>query len=706
MKLSQKNDRSVGVNRVAFSLAAVLAVAVTTANTRGAGLLIADGGLGGILEIKEHTVQVTINNGIAVTEVMQVFRNTENRQVEALYTFPVPKGASVANFSMWIGGKEMVGEVVEKKRAREIYDSYRRVRKDPGLLEQTDYKNFEMRIFPIGPGAEQKVQICYYQELEIDHDWATYVYPLTTATRRDAASQTAGKFALTLQVKSAVPIAAMESPSHGPALVVAQHTDTFAEASLETSKGDLNRDLVVAYRVSRPQTGIDLVASKQAKEDGYFCLTLTAGEELVERKSGMDYVFVLDASGSMADGGKLGLSRESVTAFINALEADDRFEIITFNVTPTVLFSRLGEVSEESKTRARTFLETQAARGGTVLRPALATAYQYSSADRSLNVVVLSDGMTQQDERTAFVEMARTKPANARIFCIGVGNEVNRPLLEKLAEDTGGLASFISPGDDFSRQAKAFRRKLLRPAAANLKIGFQGAEVYDVEPVRLPNLFHGTPVRMYGRYRGSGPVKVAVNADVAGTPIEQSADLSLPETDGSNPQIERMWAWHKTQRLLKEVEGTGPSDTAAGEIVRLGEAYSIVTEYTSFIVLENELEYQRWKIDRRNVLRIERDRKPRQQLLAQLEDLKMKTAKKIDPAMTEPLQAGPVPADGKPAAPPEKLASAAPQQNAPARPGDLRLKPGGGPVGPFGVLGVAALALVEWRRRRRNTPCV
>lgn len=102
---------------------------------RAAGLLIADSGFGGVLEIKEHDVAVTINNSIAVTKVTQVFHNTESRQVEALYTFPVPKGASVANFSMWINGKEMVGEVLEKKRAREIYESYKQTRKDPGLLE-------------------------------------------------------------------------------------------------------------------------------------------------------------------------------------------------------------------------------------------------------------------------------------------------------------------------------------------------------------------------------------------------------------------------------------------------------------------------------------------------------------------------------------------------------------------------------------------
>src|ERR1044071_8600113 len=90
-------------------LLAALAIGATNlpTPTQAAGLLIADGGLGGVLEIKEHDVQVTINNGVAVTKVTQIFHNTEKRQVEALYTFPVPKAASVANFSMWINGKEM-----------------------------------------------------------------------------------------------------------------------------------------------------------------------------------------------------------------------------------------------------------------------------------------------------------------------------------------------------------------------------------------------------------------------------------------------------------------------------------------------------------------------------------------------------------------------------------------------------------------------
>src|SRR4051794_37575393 len=304
------------VSRLLSLAVGLLGTLLTVAPARAAGLLIADGGNGGVLAIKDHDVHVTINNGVAVTTVTQVFQNTESRQVEALYTFPVPKGASVANFSMWINGKEMVGEVVEKQRAREIYDSYKQVRRDPGLLEQTDYRTFEMRIFPIGPKAEQKVQVTYYQELDVDHDWATYVYPLATTTRGGREDRAAGRFALTVDAKSAVPITAMESPSHPQAFAIAKHDAGYYQASLEAKGADLGRDVVVAYHLSRPKTGVDMVTSRQGGEDGYFCLTLTAGQELAAKDAGMDYVFLLDVSGSMNDDGKLDLSRNALAAFI------------------------------------------------------------------------------------------------------------------------------------------------------------------------------------------------------------------------------------------------------------------------------------------------------------------------------------------------------------------------------------------------------
>lgn len=663
----------------------------------GAGLLIADGGFGGTLEVKEQDVDVTINNGIAVTRVTQVFENMEQRQVEALYTFPVPKGASVANFSMWINGKEMVGEVLEKKKAREIYESYKRTRKDPGLLEQVDYKTFEMRIFPIQPRAEQRVQITYYQELEVDHDWATYVYPLATSTRQEMNQKTTGRFALTVNAKSLVPIAEVESPSHAAEIVVAKHTEDYYQASLEERSGSLARDMVLAFHFVRPQSGFDLVASKPANEDGYFCLTLTPGEDLDKKEAGMDYIFLLDVSGSMADDGKLLLSKDSVGAFIQELGPEDRFEVLTFNVQPNLAFRELRAATDASKKEGLTYLGTQSAKGGTVLASALTTAFRYSTPDRPLNVVILSDGLTEQQDRATLLQLGQARPGNTRVFCIGVGNDVNRPMLEQVAEETGGLAAFISRGDNFERQAKTFRRKLTHPAATGLEVAIRGVETYDIEPRKLPNLYHGTPVKIYGRYKGAGTGTVELRASVNGRELKQAVELTFPK-DESNPEIERMWAWHRIDGLLKEADAKGNRAPVIDEVVRLGEGYSIASEYTSFLVLENDGEYQRWKIARANLRRFENDRTAQAAVRRKLEGMREKalaglgpdsgiggTAESVSGKSVSPALA----ANSNPLRPSAPSSNVAPENN---RSGSINFGGGGGPVGPL-----FALIALLWR---------
>ena len=687
---------------------AALALAGIFASTHAhaAGLLIADGGLGGVLEVKEHAVHVTINNGIAVTKVTEIFHNTEKRQVEALYTFPVPRGASVANFSMWINGKEMIGEVLEKQRAREIYNSYKQVRRDPGLLEQTDYRTFEMRIFPIAPEADQKVEITYYQDLSFDHDTATYIYPLATATRKNVDTRTTGKFSIGFEMKSAVPIAGLESPSHGNAFAVAKHSDNYWQAELESSGGSLARDVVVSCRVARPQTGMDLITSRREGEDGFFCLTLTAGQEVADKQDSMDYVFVVDVSGSMADDGKLLASKDSVAAFLNELGDADRFEVMTFNIRPYLAFSQLQPATDANKQRARDYLAGQQARGGTVLKPAIATAYKYATTDRPLNVIILSDGLTEPQERQDLLKQIQTRPGNTRVFCIGVGNDVNRQLLEQLAEDSGGLSAFLSSGDDFVRQARAFRQKLVRPFATGLEIKFAGVDVKDVTPAVVPNLYFGSPVKIYGRYSGGGTADIALRGSVLGKEVKQNAKLEFPKTDLANPEVNRMWAWHRIDALLKTADRQGDRSQAAPEIIRLGEDFSIATEYTSFLVLQNDAEYQRWKIERKNLQRTGADREAQAKRREQLEAIRSKAMNEIGPQAAEPVvqkvamrtaSATPAPIRSTPAPVSQPAPSPQPRPNS-GQSTDFG-GGGGGGSGPIGPLGVIASL---WLARRKQ----
>jgi Ca-activated chloride channel family protein len=218
------------------------------------------------------------------------------------------------------------------------------------------------------------------------------------------------------------------------------------------------------------------------------------------------------------------------------------------------------------------------------------------------------------------------------VFCIGVGNEVNRPLLTQLADSAGGLAAFLSSEDHLKRQASAFRQKLLRPAATSVRLSFAGVDVYDVEPQQLPNLYFGAPVRVYGRYRASGKATIKLEADVLGSPLVQTIETSLPAQDGRNPEIERMWAYKRVERLMAAQRESGAASAGRDEIVRLCEGYSIVSEYASFIVLENDGEYRRWAIERRNATRVARDRRAQLALRKQLDQLRDSALAQLGPA--------------------------------------------------------------------------
>jgi Ca-activated chloride channel family protein len=304
--------------------------------------------------------------------------------------------------------------------------------------------------------------------------------------------------------------------------------------------------------------------------------------------------------------------------------------------------------------------------------------------------------MTEQKERRTLLRLAGERPGGTRIFAIGVGNDVNRPLLQQMAEDAGGLAAFVSRGDNFERQARAFRRKLLRPAVSNIEMEFDSSELYDLEPRRLPNLYHGAPVRLYGRYRTPGPTHITLRGDVGGERFEKQLTLDMPGEEAENPEIERMWAWHRVQRLLKEADRTGSRDAVVDEIIRLGEGFSIVTEYTSFLVLENDAEYRRWKIERRNALRVERDRRSQQQVRDKLASLRRQSG-----------EIGPVTASRAPDKEPTPVAT---RQAPPSRP--VTAQPGnasrghdlgfGGAVDPTTAAMMAALLALSWLAVRRS----
>lgn len=591
---------------VAVSALAAPALAQDTSGT----LVPTDGGPP--LEIQSQEVDVRINNGIAVTTITQIFKNNRNRALEAVYSFPIPNQASVSNFSMWINGKEVIGEVLEKKRARQIYESITRQRKDPGLLEQVSYKLFEVRVFPVPANGTQKIQIAYYQPVEYDAGFGTYIYPLEAKTRER--SQVTGSFKLDVRLISDIPLQDVQSPSHRDDLAVRETQPGWWRASIETPRGTLDRDFVLVYEHQRERSGLTLVPYREGRGDGYFMLLLTAGHELDRVEQPANYTFVLDVSGSMGGSRKLSHAVAMINGLLKGFEEKDRFNIVTFNISPNLLFGKGPvEVTESSRADASKFLGRLRARGGTDLIPALEAASDQQVEGMPNIIILLSDGnATDTEDHSRFRNLLAREGTATRIFSIGIGNEVNRPLLHTLAKMTGGYSDFVSSYDDVDRKTRLLRKKIAHNVAEKLDLSFDGVRVYDVVPRELPNLFRGQQLAVYGRYRKSGNAKVTVSGKIGGEDREIVLDVEFPDREADNPEVRRMWAWMRTDDLMQEIRRTGESSRMVREVIKLGTEYSIVTPYTSFLVLENDQQFRRFGIEQRNKQQIERDRAAQQ----------------------------------------------------------------------------------------------
>jgi Ca-activated chloride channel family protein len=225
----------------------------------------------------------------------------------------------------------------------------------------------------------------------------------------------------------------------------------------------------------------------------------------------------------------------------------------------------------------------------------------------------------------------------------------------------------------------------------------------------MPNLFHGSPVRVYGRYRGSGPATLALRGNLNGVEWKQSAEIDLPKQDATNTEIERMWAWRRIDALLKNSERVGQREPVVPEVVRLGEEFSIVTEYTSFLVLENDAELARWKIERRNAARIARDRDAQSMRETTLAALRQKAVADLGPqapaSETKPRQAAAPVLAAQPAPAVLPPTSSAPIAQAPSVSSNSQSRNfsfggGGGGSGPVGPLFVIFSAWLSRMKRR------
>lgn len=619
-----------------------------------AGLLTPKDGSLPALAIRDHTVKVVVEDGYAITSVEQVFHNPHDRDLEAVYSCPVPEHAAVAEFTMWIDGKPVTGEVFEKKEARRIYEEEKAAGRDAGLTEKDHYKTFDISVSPVRAGQDTRIRLVYLQPAHVDTGIGRYVYPLEDGGVDEeklafwtANDEITGHFRFDMRIRSSYPVDAVRLPNHPGAQINRDangdwviHLSNNAGASATHAKpqnpdlapiprpappsaqsdatptaqtvGDgrasagfrLDQDIVLYWRHQEGLPGsVEMVAHKEAGSDrGTFMLTLTPGDDLQPITGGRDWIFVLDISGSMR--GKYATLTDGVQRALKKMRPDDRFRIVLFNDEAHELTSGFVTANAHNVATWCDKVAQVTPSSSTNLFAGLKMGLRGLDADRTGAIVLVTDGVANVGEtaQRKFIQLLEKR--DIRLFTFIMGNSANVPLLEAITKASNGFALSISNADDIVGKLLLAMDKVSHEALHGVKLDIEGIKVADLTPRTIGSLYRGQQLVIFGHYWKSGEATVRLSGKVAGESKTYQTRFNFPSASALNPEIERLWAYATIEDMQAEIEDFGEAADLKQGITDVALEYSLVTDYTSMLVMSEEQFTQRG-VQRRNRTRRE-----------------------------------------------------------------------------------------------------
>jgi len=555
------------------------------------------------LTVGFHTVSVDVRDQIARTVIDESFVNHTGSELEGVFHFPLPADASISGFGMWIGDEYVEADIVEKQRAREIYETILREKRDPGLLEWTGGNVFKARVFPIPAYAEKRIQISYTQVLPRTGDRYRYSYALQSELLRQHPLRELG---IDVKISSALPLAAVSSPTHATRVTQTEHA---ARVEFSAQEYTPDRDFEVVVELGQTASDVVLIPHQRG-DDGYFMLQAMPAEagasvarEVLPDGQPLKLLVLADTSRSMDRAARAAQS-EFVAALLSSLSTTDQFNVGACDVECQWPFDRAVPADEGNVATARQMLDARVSLGWTDLDKAMAAALQ--QADATTHIIYVGDGIvtTGDADAVAFTKRLERLWAGhqATLHAVAVSSRYEAAVLKAMAAQGEGSLHRITGEAGPAAVALQLLAQLTQPAARIVKVEFPGLLTARVYPEEFPRLPAGTQQIVLGRYL---PNPATTECDVVvtvqrGTESQElRTHASLKEAADGNSFIPRLWARMHLDALLEQ----GTSASVQEEIIALSEEYHIITPYTSLLVLETDADRQRFKVQRRFQMR-------------------------------------------------------------------------------------------------------
>lgn len=560
----------------------------------------------------QHTdVKAQLTFMIGSVTVTQQYHNPYSGKIEAVYVFPLPDDAAVRDFILQIGDRRIRGIIREREEATQIYLEARRQGHVASLMTQERPNIFTQKVANIEPGKRIDVSITYFHTLRYQEGQFTFVYPMVVGPRYNPPGFTDGvgavaagsppgaqktevqylrpehiatnDIAFDVAIDAGAEIAQITSPTHA---IKSERTGAGrAKVTLSPNDRIPNRDFVLRYQVAGGKISAGYAVHPEA-DGGTFALLIHPPDTLQGvPRTAREMIFIIDCSGSM-NGRPLDQAKRALVKCLKRLDADDSFQILRFSDRVTTFERAPVEATPGNVARGIAFTEALATDGGTQMQEVVRVALDYpASPGRRRIVSLLTDGFIGNDREVA--AFAKARLGDARIFSFGVGNSVNRYLLEALARVGRGASTFVTLEEATETAAEELFKRIEHPALTDLKLDWGGASVVDVQPNPLPDLYLGRPVLVYGRYKGEAPAQVRISGRAGRQPFESAVAATLDGAALRHAALPAVWARTKIAGLHDALIGSGDSREISQEIRALSLRHGLLSEFTAFVAVDS-----------------------------------------------------------------------------------------------------------------------
>jgi Ca-activated chloride channel homolog len=562
------------------------------------------------LWLKTYDATTTITDQMAVTHVDQTFVNETGQRLEGIFMFPLPENAIVTELALWENGVRYVSKVMESDTARALYEQTVRRTIDPALLEYLGNNLFKLSVFPIeasGVNSQRRVEVTYAELLPYDNGTIKYTFLMKTV---NLSTKPVQRESIRIGLSSQKEILSLGSSTLTTAdglyiKKVSANQDSILYGE-ENPTSDMVKDMVLYYKLKNDGYAISHLTYTPSFPGGmfydapgdnpYFLFWITPPDTVtMDQVIKKNVVFLADNSSSMA-GGRIQQTQKALNAMVDMLNPGDKFNIITFNSGVTTFQSNLIAYNATSSTAAHNYVNGIGAVGMTNMQDAFKAAFTSTWVDSCVNVIVfLTDGKpTWPDTNWAAVldSVAKFNAApKVSIYSFGIdtsanGGEVSLAFLKLLAKRNNGFSLLITKSDSISVTLESFMQKISHPVIKSLSINYGGLTPQDMYPPVLPNVYAGSQLTVMGRYLATGTFSITVTGSVGSKFMSLTKDLPFPSSSMPNqPFVPRMWASAKINYLLDEIAIFGVNQEDKNAIIALGTKYSIITPYTSMVVL-------------------------------------------------------------------------------------------------------------------------